>query len=183
MNATRHGALDRLLQAWLVPRCTRVSPARSRVSSSSIRAQISPESTSAKSTVSVLCMPGCREASGSIAWWAPIAPKAAFRSKPPGAWSGGNSTTLKMAPLRGGSSTTGRAAASAAPALEAGAPSVTHRFVSAKSGRPGIVSTCGDGPSLTKIERPRASWPVTTRRIGLIMAGLYTGGESPWPIS
>jgi len=82
-----------------------------------------------------------------------------------------------------GPSTTGRAAASAAPALEAGAPSVTHRFVSAKSGRPGIVSTCGDGPSLTKIERPRASWPVTTRRIGLIMAGLYTGGESPWPIS
>lgn len=42
MNATRHGTVPRLLQAWFVPRCTSTSPARRRVSPSSIRAQISP---------------------------------------------------------------------------------------------------------------------------------------------
>jgi hypothetical protein len=42
MKATRHGAGPRLLQAWLVPRCTSTSPARRRVSPSSISAQISP---------------------------------------------------------------------------------------------------------------------------------------------
>jgi hypothetical protein len=44
-KTTRQGAPLRLLQAWLVPRCTSVSPARISVSPSSMRAQISPDST------------------------------------------------------------------------------------------------------------------------------------------
>jgi hypothetical protein len=128
-----------------------------------------------------------------MVWLAPIARKDAARSKPPPAASGGNSTILKMVPLRGGSSDMRRRAASALPALDAGAPLLTHRSVSAKSARPGSVSTWGDGASLTMMERPRASWPVMMRRIGLIMAasrpGLYTaprlgetvGGRIPQP--
>ena len=84
----------------------------------------------------------------------------------------------KMVPFAGGSSDIRRFAGSALPALEAGARSLTQRSVSAKSGRPGSVSTWGDGPSLAITERPWALCPVTTRRIGLIMAasrpGLYT---------
>jgi hypothetical protein len=38
MNATKHGLSLRLLQAWLVPRWTRVSPARNNVSPSSMTA-------------------------------------------------------------------------------------------------------------------------------------------------
>ncbi len=113
-----------------------------------------------------------------MVWLAPIARKDAARSNPPPAASGGNSTIRKIVPLIGGSSDMRRLAASALPALEAGAPSLTQRSVSAKSARPGSVSTCGDGASLTKMERPWASCPVTMRRIGLIMAasrpGLYT---------
>jgi len=45
MKATRQGRSLRLLHAWLVARWTRQSPASSRVSPSSMRAQISPEST------------------------------------------------------------------------------------------------------------------------------------------
>ena len=81
--------------------------------------------------------------------------------------SGGNSTTRKIVPLGGGSSTTLRSAASFVPELSAGAPSVTHRFVRPNVGTPGIVNTCGDGPSLAMIDFPLASWPVTIRRIGL----------------
>src|SRR5690348_2598920 len=44
-KAMTHVASLRLLQAWLVPRCTRQSPVRSRTSPSSSTAQISPEST------------------------------------------------------------------------------------------------------------------------------------------
>ena len=46
-KTTRQGSTLRLLQAWLVPRCTSVSPARISVSPSSIRAQISPDRTMA----------------------------------------------------------------------------------------------------------------------------------------
>ena len=46
-KATEAGAAVRLLQPWLVPRCTSTSPVFSRVSPSSITAQISPESTMA----------------------------------------------------------------------------------------------------------------------------------------
>jgi len=113
-----------------------------------------------------------------MAWLAPIARNAAPRSKPPPAASGGNSTIRKMLPFFGGSSDMRRFAASALPALDAGAPSLTQRSVSAKSGRPGSVSTWGDGASLAMMERPWALCPVTMRRIGLIMAasraGLYT---------
>ena len=45
MNATKHGVSLRLLQAWLVPRWTRASPARNNVSPSSMTAKISPDST------------------------------------------------------------------------------------------------------------------------------------------
>ena len=106
-----------------------------------------------------------------MAWSAPMDANAVFRSKSAAALSGGNSTTRKMVPPAGGSSTTGRAAASAFPSLLPGLPSVTHRFVRPKSVRPGISSTCGDGPSLTITDLPRASWPVTTRRIFLTMSG------------
>src|SRR5438876_1135008 len=83
--------------------------------------------------------PGWREPSGSMAWSAPMAAKAASRSNAPAPCSGGNSTTRKIVPLAGGSSTTFRAAASALPSLRAGEPSVTQRFVSPKSARPGSV--------------------------------------------
>src|SRR5229473_1599188 len=43
--ATMHGSLPRTLQEWFVPRCTRMSPARSSVSPFSITAWISPFST------------------------------------------------------------------------------------------------------------------------------------------
>src|SRR5258705_365551 len=76
-------------------------------------------------------MAGCREASGSMAWLAPIARNAAPRSKPPPAASGGNSTIRKMLPFLGGSSDMRRFAASALPALDAGAPSPPQRWVSA----------------------------------------------------
>jgi hypothetical protein len=59
----------------------------------------------------------------------------------PRAASGGNSTIRKIVPLAGGSSDIRRFAGSALPALEAGARSLTQRSVSAKSGRPGSVST------------------------------------------
>ena len=38
MNATKHGVSLRLLQAWLVPRWTKVSPTRNSVSPSSMTA-------------------------------------------------------------------------------------------------------------------------------------------------
>src|SRR6267143_1740331 len=40
--ATMHGSLPRTLQEWFVPRCTRMSPARSSVSPFSMTAWISP---------------------------------------------------------------------------------------------------------------------------------------------
>src|SRR6266480_3277766 len=43
--ATMHGSLPRTLQEWFVPRCTRMSPARSSVSPFSMTAWISPFST------------------------------------------------------------------------------------------------------------------------------------------
>src|SRR6266850_6412103 len=43
--ATMHGSLPRTLQEWFVPRCTRMSPARSSVSLFSMTAWISPFST------------------------------------------------------------------------------------------------------------------------------------------
>src|SRR5262245_8185651 len=46
-KATTHGALERLLQAWLVPHWTTTSPAFSNTSSLSSTMVISPESTSA----------------------------------------------------------------------------------------------------------------------------------------
>src|SRR4029453_3944279 len=76
-----------------------------------------------------------------------MAEKACLRSKAPPVFSGGNSTTRKMVPCFGGSSTTGRSAASALPVLRAGVESVTHRFVRAKSVRPPIVRTWGEGPA------------------------------------
>ena len=45
MKATRQGWSLRLLHAWFVPRWTRQSPVSSFVSPSSMRAQISPDST------------------------------------------------------------------------------------------------------------------------------------------
>src|SRR5512132_2110636 len=71
----------------------------------------------------------------------------------------------KIVPPGGGSSTTGRQAASACPTLSAGDPSVTHRLVSAKSSTPGNARTWGEGSSLMIIDLPSSLWPVTTRRI------------------
>src|SRR3977135_3369585 len=114
-------------------------------------------------------------------WPAPGPGRGAAASKPPAAPSGGNSTTRKIVPLLGGSSDMRRLAASAPPAVDAGAPWLTHRSVSAKSGRPGSVSTWGDGPSLAITERPWALCPVTMRRIGLVHGGprpgLYTAAQ------
>ena len=79
--------------------------------------------------------------------------------------SGGNSTTRKIVPLGGGSRRTGRAAASAWPSLLAGAPVVSPRSGSASPGMPGISLTLVAKPSARMVERPWASWPVSTRRI------------------
>src|SRR5882762_9005016 len=47
--ATMHGSPPRTLQEWFVPRCTRMSPARSSVSPFSMTAWISPFSTMMRS--------------------------------------------------------------------------------------------------------------------------------------
>src|SRR4030095_1862818 len=55
-KAIVQGLSDRLLQAWLVPRCTTASPALSCTSSVSSTNVISPSSTRQKSSVRVFCM-------------------------------------------------------------------------------------------------------------------------------
>src|SRR3954470_1752580 len=90
--------------------------------------------------------------------------------------SGGNSTMRKMVPFRSGSRCTGRFAASALPALLAGERVVSQKSVSASPGNVGAISlTLAAGPSERMIERPCASWPVTTRRIFWIMSGSCDG--------
>jgi hypothetical protein len=71
--------------------------------------------------------------------------------------SGGNSTMRSSVPAFGGSSLTGRAAASALPALLAGEAVVSHRSVSATPGIDSISLTFGARPSIRKKDRPVAS--------------------------
>src|SRR5213594_20166 len=101
-----------------------------------------------------------------------MAAKALPRSSlPTTSRSGGKSTTRKMVPRAGGSRTTGRAAASADPALAAGARSVTQRLMRARPGMPSSSRTWGDGPSMMMTDLPWASCPVTTRRMGRLIGG------------
>src|SRR4029453_8184635 len=101
-----------------------------------------------------------------------MAAKALPRSSlPTTSRSGGKSTTLKMVPRAGGSRTTGRAAASADPALAAGDRSVTQRLMRARPGMPSSSRTWGDGPSMMMTDLPWALCPVTTRRMGRLMGG------------
>src|SRR5438874_3352710 len=83
------------------------------------------------------------------------------------------STTRRMVPPRHGGGTGFRipaGAASALPAFDAGAVSVTHRTVEPPSGcAPGV--TCGAGSSIRIVDRPAGVWPVTTRRIGFAISG------------
>src|SRR5262245_29772148 len=98
-----------------------------------------------------------------------MASKARLRSTlPMTSRSGGKATTRQIVPRAGGSSPTGRAAASPDPALAAGARSVTQRLVRARPGIPGISSAWGDGPSMMMMDLPWASCPVTTRRMGRV---------------
>lgn len=54
--ATTAGLVDRLLQAWLLPRSIAISPALRRTSCVSSTSTISPSSTIANSSVRVCCM-------------------------------------------------------------------------------------------------------------------------------
>src|SRR3954449_3700279 len=67
-------------------------------------------------------------------------------------------------PFRGGGNRNGRLMESALPRLSAGVCRVSHRSVTTTLPVPRL-NTCGEGPSMTKIERPAALCPVTTRRI------------------
>src|SRR6185503_4109558 len=97
---------------------------------------------------------------------APIEAKAALASALlRQALSGGNSTMRRIVPSAGGSSLIRPVAASALPAFEAGELLVRHRSVSATPGIDAISRTLGALPSMTKIDWPSLSWPVTTRRM------------------
>src|SRR5665213_2456755 len=82
---------------------------------------------------------------------------------------GPNSTTRQIEPLVGGGMPILRALWSAVTATSAGVESVTHT-------RPDSVSLAvlrfqvGDGPSISTIALPLASWPVTTRLTGLFIS-------------
>src|SRR6185295_13958577 len=80
--------------------------------------------------------------------------------------SGGYSTTRNFEPFLGGGSRCGApSVGSALPALLAGVAPVSQDSVTAVAPAP-RSNTAGAGPSDTKIERPWALWPVTTRRKG-----------------
>src|SRR5439155_18254879 len=78
--------------------------------------------------------------------------------------SGGNSTMRRIVPFSGGSRRTGLAAASLLPSLLAGDARVSQRSVSASPGIDAISLTLGARPSLTIIDLPPLSCPVTTLR-------------------
>ncbi len=78
----------------------------------------------------------------------------------------------KTEPPAGGSSTTGPSALSAVPSFRAGVDRVTQRSVMPRPGRFGFSSRAVASPSLSTIDLPAGSWPVTIRRTGLSMGCL-----------
>src|ERR1700689_128984 len=82
--------------------------------------------------------------------------------------SGGYSMTRNTEPPFGGGRRWPRAMASSLPRLSAGVRVVSHS--SCTMALPLVrLKTCGDGPFSMKLDRPAASWPVTTRRMDFVI--------------
>src|SRR5258708_16925708 len=111
----------------------------------------------------------------------PISRSMAAVSTGPKSAAGGKSTTRKTEPPGGGATPISRAARSALPDTSAGDSSVTHKSV--ETTPVAFLSFAfGAAPSISTIDFPSASWPVTTRLVGCAMPwrGRRTsGGERP----
>ena len=172
-NATRHGRSLRLAHAWFVPRWIRRRPAPAGTRPRPAAPRSRPRARS-RSRASGSC--GTRSAAARRR-------RCARRRAPPRRRSRGTADRCRRPrsgcragsprragwlPPAGGSigGTVPAGAVSPLPALEAGMRSVIQRTRATRSGTQAGALLCGDGPSLTMIERPWSSWPVTTRRTG-----------------
>src|SRR6266851_5976272 len=111
----------------------------------------------------------------------PISRSIAALSTAPKSAAGGKSTTRKIEPRGGGATPISRSALSVPPDSSAGDSSVSHKSVET-SPVAFLSFAFGAAPSISTIDFPSASWPVTTRLVGCAMPwrGRRTsGGERP----
>src|SRR6267378_7985738 len=110
-----------------------------------------------------------------------ISSSMAALSTAPKSAAGGKSTTRKIEPRGGGATPISRSALSVPPDSSGGDSSVTHKSVET-SPVAFLNFAFGAAPSISTIDFPSASWPVTTRLVGCTMPwrGRRTsGGERP----
>src|SRR5450755_1472688 len=89
---------------------------------------------------------------------------------------GGKSTIRRIEPLAGGATAMVRSARSMRRPAFTGVSSVTHSKVLTKPA-PSRTFTLGAAPSLSMIALPLSSWPVTTRRVALLMIWILIDEE------